>query len=265
MSLDMSKYLALFTSEATEHLDAMGGELVSLEQQRSPDVLASLFRHAHSVKGMAAAMGFAATATLAHRLEDVLGVLRDAPERIDRPTVDLLLQGVDALSRHARTAAVGTFDDVTAVQEALGERYRLLSGRDGLPTRVANVVAAPAPPPLPGGLARFVVELQVLATSATPGVRAFLAYKRLSTLGDLFAVQPELSDIKAGKLPQGRFRCEVETKASQADIEALVRTIGEVEPLSVRPAASGSAAPSAPPPGPSPEVTVSGPRLPGPA
>jgi two-component system chemotaxis sensor kinase CheA len=61
-SWDTSRYLALFAGEATEHLDALGKDVVSLEKGATPALVDSMFRHAHSVKGMASSMAFEGTA-----------------------------------------------------------------------------------------------------------------------------------------------------------------------------------------------------------
>ena len=55
--MDMSQYRDLFVSEARDHLGAFNGLIVRLEE--IPDDKAAineLFRHAHSLKGMAATM-----------------------------------------------------------------------------------------------------------------------------------------------------------------------------------------------------------------
>src|SRR3954471_7523679 len=108
MSVDMSRYLGLFVSESTEHLDALGRDLVDFEKQPKEKVSAvidSMFRHAHSVKGMAASMGFEPIATLAHRVEDLIDPARTDPSVLSREIVDLLLASTDALLSQVRTAA----------------------------------------------------------------------------------------------------------------------------------------------------------------
>ena len=60
MALDLQRYLGLYVSEAGEHLAAFGRELVRLEQAApggaQKEIVDTLFRHAHSVKGMSASM-----------------------------------------------------------------------------------------------------------------------------------------------------------------------------------------------------------------
>ncbi len=81
MNWDLSKYLALFVSESRDHLDALSAGLVRLEKEGPPGeapaaAVDELFRHAHSLKGMAAAMQQEGIAAVAHRAEDVIGVVK---------------------------------------------------------------------------------------------------------------------------------------------------------------------------------------------
>src|SRR5690348_4532225 len=101
----MSKYLGLFVSEATEHLESFGKDLLELEKQAGGEAIDSLFRHAHSVKGMASSMGFEPIATLAHRVEDLVDAVRQDASRLNRELVDLLLSATDTLLTQVRSVA----------------------------------------------------------------------------------------------------------------------------------------------------------------
>ena len=83
MPIEMSKYLGIYVTEATEHLEALGRELVELEKNADDSLVDSMFRHAHSVKGMAAAMGYEASAILAHRMEDLAQLVRSDRSKIN--------------------------------------------------------------------------------------------------------------------------------------------------------------------------------------
>src|SRR5260370_12075539 len=107
MSADLSKYLGLFVSEATEHLESLAADLVKLEKDPTRDRIDSTFRHAHSVKGMAASMGFARTAELAHHLEDLVQLIRQDVSMLTGELVDLMLSAADALLSQVRSAAGG--------------------------------------------------------------------------------------------------------------------------------------------------------------
>src|SRR5512132_3638623 len=97
MPVDTSKYLGLFVAEASEHLSGLSSDLVRLEKGAGPEAIDSLFRHAHSVKGMAASMGFEPIAALAHRAEDLADKVRGRPELMNAELADLLLSATDRL------------------------------------------------------------------------------------------------------------------------------------------------------------------------
>src|SRR5512137_2346994 len=97
--MDVSEYLDLFVAEAQDHLQEMNQALLALEEQ--PDNLVHLeafFRAAHTLKGMAAALGFSQLAGLAHEMEDVLDVLRKRERRLSPDLATVLFRCLDALT-----------------------------------------------------------------------------------------------------------------------------------------------------------------------
>lgn len=112
--MDMSQYRDLFVSEAREHLSAFNGLIVRLEEV--PDDKAAineLFRHAHSLKGMAATMGYDPVASLAHIMEDQLSRVRSGEVPFIPSLADLLLEGSDALAGMVSQVESGS-EDITA-------------------------------------------------------------------------------------------------------------------------------------------------------
>ena len=96
--MDMSPYRDLFISEVREHLKGMNEITLQLEtaplEQAQID---ALFRHSHSLKGMAASMGYEAMAELAHRMEDLLDRVRKRHFPFTASCADLILEGSDLL------------------------------------------------------------------------------------------------------------------------------------------------------------------------
>src|SRR6266568_3310402 len=112
MPLEMAKYLGLFVSEAGDHLAKLGAELVHLESvcEDGPQVAAlvdGLFRHVHSLKGMAASMELEGTAALAHRAEDLVEPFRRRGQAPDPESVDVLLAAIDGLGALVQRAGAG--------------------------------------------------------------------------------------------------------------------------------------------------------------
>ena len=230
---DTSRYLNLFVTEATEHLDALGKDMVRLEGGVTSEIIDSLFRHAHSVKGMAGSMGYEATTTLGHRLEDLLDRVRSEPTHFNRGIADVVLRAVDELQAHVKAAAAGQpFPDSSQLVFQLEQVTQAMrAGPAPMPS------APPSAPPLVQSQAapesktppRWNVTLKVASHSAQPGVRGFLAYKRLSSLGSIFKCTPPLEDVKAGRLPQGAFTVELETTEPEAVMQKTVAQVADVE------------------------------------
>src|SRR6185436_8825440 len=104
------------------------------------EVIDEAFRHAHSVKGMSASMGFEPTAKLAHRMEDVLDAFRARKEKVDRASVDLMLATTDALLTHVKAAETAqAFPDSSSLMGALERKLQSLkpAGTAQMPMSVA--------------------------------------------------------------------------------------------------------------------------------
>ena len=82
--------LATFRAEVEDRLASLSAGLLQLENHPSPkQLVAGLFRDAHTVKGSARMMGLRAVLDTAHAAEDLLGAIRDGrfpgPARPGRP------------------------------------------------------------------------------------------------------------------------------------------------------------------------------------
>lgn len=93
--------LAVFVSEATEHLDAAEPHLLSLDADPTDvEALDAVFRSFHSVKGTAGFMELHDIAKLAHEAENMLDKARDGKLLLDGDAMELALESLDALKRH---------------------------------------------------------------------------------------------------------------------------------------------------------------------
>jgi len=103
----MSQYHDLFLTETREHLKKLSELTLTLETNHSDkSTIDELFRSVHSVKGMAASMGFDKAAEVAHKLEDLMDRVRKGL-KVDAGLFDLLLAGESALSRIVADIADG--------------------------------------------------------------------------------------------------------------------------------------------------------------
>ena len=91
--------LEFFIPEAEEHLQAVTECLLALEGNPNADDIHRLFRSIHTVKGSAAQVGLHRLSAVAHRVEDLIGRLRDGALQPSAEIVDLCLQSVDVLRK----------------------------------------------------------------------------------------------------------------------------------------------------------------------
>lgn len=117
--MELSRYLDLFLEEAREHLRAAEELREGLEQDPAdPAGWRDLLRHAHSLKGMAAAMGYPAMVACAHRLEDRLELLVEPSDRGDAAQLPELFDGFDQLARIVLRIERGELEAVVPQRQA---------------------------------------------------------------------------------------------------------------------------------------------------
>jgi chemosensory pili system protein ChpA (sensor histidine kinase/response regulator) len=91
--------LEFFQPEAEEHLQVVSDCLISLEGNNNPEEINRLFRAIHTVKGSAAQVGLKRLGAVAHRVEDLIGGLRDGEIEPSPAVVDICLESVDVLKK----------------------------------------------------------------------------------------------------------------------------------------------------------------------
>lgn len=167
MDFDQDEILRTYLAEADEQLARMEECLVALESASSdPELLETIFRAAHTLKGNAASLGYADVAELAHAMEDVLHGFRGRTVAPSGATVTLLLRGVDLLrdlvsesvrgiefEPAARAELVGLLQAAARAEDApsKGSRSSGNSGGAGPASAVENLPEPPAAGGRPGG------------------------------------------------------------------------------------------------------------------
>lgn len=122
-----SKALAEFVAEATEILEALGKDLLVLDERRGqeadPDRVNGIFRAAHSLKGLAGLFGQERISRLAHGTEDLLDRLRLGKLHLNDAVLDTLIEALDAFQALlAETARGAETDGLTRRADGMAER-----------------------------------------------------------------------------------------------------------------------------------------------
>lgn len=89
----------VFFAEAVEIKDSLDRVLTTLERQpeQPQPLLAEAFRHLHTLKGNATAMGITPLANLAHTLEDLLAVIQKQPSLLKPDVLNEFLRANDKI------------------------------------------------------------------------------------------------------------------------------------------------------------------------
>lgn len=210
---DTREYLPAFLADAREQVQELG--LAVLRIEAAPDDrLASeaVFRIAHSLKGMAATMGFKAIVALTHAMEDVFELLRQRAAGLAPEAIDVLSACLDALEAAIEAIAAGGSDaDVLDPQPLVARLEALTRAR----TPVLHVVA----------------ELD--ADCAMPSVRAFMVFEALRVQGELLRGVPPLDAVES--FDGRRIEAWLATRADPDLIAERVRAVGELATVVARP------------------------------
>jgi two-component system chemotaxis sensor kinase CheA len=99
MQIDLNRFRAAFYEEAGEHLENMEAGLLALETSGGDsEVLNTIFRAAHSIKGASATFGMDQVAKFTHVLENLLDRMREGEILPTNDLCELLLKSTDVLS-----------------------------------------------------------------------------------------------------------------------------------------------------------------------
>lgn len=111
--MDTSQYMSMFLEESMDNLQILNESLLQLEQEPDDvDKLNEIFRVAHTIKGMAATMGFNQMAELTHKMEDVLSEFRDGELKVTQKVVTVLFKCLDTLEQMVNNISDGVEEEV---------------------------------------------------------------------------------------------------------------------------------------------------------
>ena len=127
-----------FLIESNENLDRLDQELVKLESEpSSKELLASIFRTIHTIKGSCGFLGFSHLEKVAHAGESLLSKLRDGQVTLDAEITSALLAMVDAVRRMLAQIQSTEHDGDDDHSELL-ERLKRCQNRESSPESSAS-------------------------------------------------------------------------------------------------------------------------------
>lgn len=228
-----ARYAALFQSESREHLEAIDRALLALERAPTSDgaaeEIATVFRGMHTIKGMAAAMGYVVVERLAHALEGRCEPVRHGDEAMGTSLISLLLEGTDALRASIDDAATGS-TALTPAIEALLARLKPAERVSGI---AALVNAMPAPETVQPRSADTgerdvrIIDVSLNTDCPLKGVRAMIVLTKLRAVGSVQRTTPPLEQWQDAHF-SGVFSVALKSPLADAELATAAASAGEV-------------------------------------
>ncbi|MDI3257246.1 MAG: chemotaxis protein CheA [Kyrpidia sp.] len=278
--MENNQYLDMFIEETKEHLQQLNEQLLVLERDPADhDAIHAVFRSAHTIKGMAATMGFEPMVWVTHDMENVLDAIRNGRARITPDHMDVLFKAVDLLE--AQLAAVEEGADLAEIRtdEVVQGLKRLIeaprSGEGGTVLASGTNASVPAssgsgsvPAESAAGPA-FVLDAyqQSVADEAKregfgvvqiavrldegcvlKAARAYMVVDACEQFGELVKVEPAVEELEQGNLDLDIRLLLIMKQGTPEAVRRALLGISEIREVTVEPwTRPASPEPSSPP------------------
>lgn len=244
--MDVSQYMGMFLEESMDNLQSLNEALLDLEQNpNNIDKVNEIFRVAHTIKGMAATMGYSNIAELTHKMEDVLSRFREGKLSVTRNVVTVLFDCLDTLEKMVSNIEDGNDEDVEIKsiiedlenvvnnnmdsKEEKEEKEEINKENINNSTKIQlnqydlSVMKQASE----NGFNGVNIEITLREDTLLKSARAFLIVQELETQGEILKSFPSTEDIENEQFDTELFFILITSK-SKEEIEDLVMNISEV-------------------------------------
>jgi len=228
MGDDMSTYKDVFLSESADYIQGIIDGLLALESNPGDlEPVETVFRGAHSLKGMAAAMGYDKTAELTHKMESLMDTVRKGEQQADVSLIDLMLKAVDTVKALVDFEASGGEEvDLSGVMDEIEARTDAKG-----PLVDAGGSTPPSPAQHEQGLGLGEKAYHIIVTleesCVLKSVRAYMVLKRFNHMGTVTGTVPSTRAIEDEEFDQ-TFEVFLRTEQEASHIRDAVMGINEV-------------------------------------
>lgn len=247
--METDQYLDMFLDESREHLQTVNDHILELEKQPDNiDLVNEIFRSAHTLKGMAATMGFEDIASLTHKMENVLDGIRNYKLNVTTEVIDVIFVAIEYLENMVDSIAAGNDGkkDVTDLVARLDMIEKGKSIKNEGVQEVAATLEAGTPTELQ--LDQFQLEivqqakeLGINAYQLTvsledecilKGARAYMVFDVMEKNGDIIKTNPAVEDIEEGNFDDSFSFVYVSSEPPE-NIQEQVSKVSEVKNVEI--------------------------------
>jgi len=246
-NISIAQFHKVFFEESLEGLDAMESALLALDDGGDTELVHSIFRAAHSIKGGSATFGFPDMAALTHEAESLLDQVREGRRAIDKPIIELMLRTVDCLRGMFDRAQSGQ-PLANAESENLKQQLAAAAGHNP-PAAAAKAAAKPA------ASSGWIIQFRPHAGMLAGGNEPLRLLRELAALGQLVVEAqldrvPTLDVLDPSECHLG-WRIELTGSVSQDAIKSVFEWVEDECDLNIEPLVA-----AAPPPAPAVEAVA---------
>lgn len=252
--MDMNAYLSMFIDESNDHLQSLNENLLQLENEPEDlSIVQSIFRSAHTLKGMSATMGFEDLAALTHEMENVLDLVRNGKLIMDSFIFDTLFKGLDALEAMVQDIVGGGTGkaDVTAIvaslQQILKSDYSPAKAGQADTAEPASATGAATDSvsvlldefqasillqSIEAGVQAYHIKVTIRDSCLLKAVRAYMVFEVLEKNGEVIKSDPSVQDIEQDKF-DFTFSVFIISGTAQEELQNQILNISEIEDAAV--------------------------------
>lgn len=247
---DNSAYRDLFFEETDTNLEILNEEVLRLEQNpEDTEIIDSIFRAAHTLKGMAATMGYNTMAKLTHSVENVFELFKSKTAKVDTGTVSLIFDCLDTLTDIVEALRAGESDELDI--SALVARLEAVSNGTEVSSEPITEESQSDKMDLtlekldPSDLTvieqaeqadykAFVIAVKVDKDSFMKAARAFLVINKLEQEGDIIHTEPSADKIEEGEFEE-HFKLLLLSKQEESTLKEQILETSEIEEVLIKP------------------------------
>ncbi len=190
--------LKLFLEDVSDQIETLEEELVTLEEKKDPQTINTLFRAAHTLKGVSATFGAQKMQELTHQMESVFQKIRDEGKDVGQELTTTLLSCVDILKKlkadieEHRESTV----DVSAVIAKLKSHEK---GETQAAPPVKPSQRIQSAPEKTEVKKQLNVSFRLKQTTELPSVRILMLIEELKGKGEVLLMDPSEEKLEAGE------------------------------------------------------------------
>lgn len=265
--MNLEDYLGMFLEESEENMALLNNQLLALENNPDdPAIIQEIFRAAHTLKGMAATMGFQHMAELTHAMENALDWIRQGRARVDAQWMDTLFASMDALS-HTLQGIAQEGQEHPIPPDIFNRLKQLISSPSEPRPNTLSSIEKQSPPAaddssssamqpvllydhwqelydtyqeaiiqdaLKQGLSVYRIEIELDRRTLLKAARAYIVYQTISDMGEIVQAQPSIDDLEAERF-DFNFVITVLTEKTIEAVQTELSRISEVAQVHVYP------------------------------